>query len=394
MAWNGRTGPALAELRATRPGSPRKRCLNEERRRLRTEATGLFVRFVTFVIFCSKIGCSKTQAWGDACSEAARRCKVNLMPHVPGLRSPYARVGRVVFFGRMLDKIRLHAAGKLPPEYQANLGEPRPNLFDARCCRFLGVPYTDLQKRTLAGGTDEEILAWAEQHGTKRTDDECNVWNRFMVKLGWRDDRSEALRERVAECGLTGKPIETFFDFIDVDEGRDPVRTRAWELRPAAVVVLMGVAGSGKTTVGLRLAEALGWRFNDADDFHPVANIAKMTSGTPLNDTDRAPWLEAIREHIASCLRSGESAVVTCSALKERYRHAIGTQQPAVKLVHLHGSPELIAARMQARSTHFMKPEMLESQLAALEAPSDALVVDVAQPPEAIVAKIRETFKL
>ncbi len=150
------------------------------------------------------------------------------MPSVSGLRSPYVKVGRLVYFGRMLDKIRLHAAGKLPAEYHANLGESRPNLFDARCCRFLGVKYAELAARTLQGGDDEEILAWCECSGPKRTDDECNTWNRFLMKIGWRDDRSAVLQERAREYGLAGKPIETFFDLIDYDEGRDPVAAKAW----------------------------------------------------------------------------------------------------------------------------------------------------------------------
>ncbi len=150
------------------------------------------------------------------------------MPNVPGLRSPYARVGRLVYFGRMLDKIRLHAAGRLPAEYHANLGEGRPHLFDARCCRFLGVKYADVAARTLAGGSDEEVLAWCEACGARRTDDECNVWNRFIMKIGWRDDRAAVLQDRVRAYGLTGKPIETFFDMIDYDEGRDPAATKPW----------------------------------------------------------------------------------------------------------------------------------------------------------------------
>ena len=151
------------------------------------------------------------------------------MPNVPGLRSPYAKVGRLIYFGRMLDKIRLHAAGALPADYVANLGEPMPRLFDARCCRFLGVRYADLKTRVLAAGTDEVILAWAHARGAAHTNDECNVWNRFLSKIGWRDDRAAALRERLAELGLAGKPIETFFDLIELDEGRDPAGERAWE---------------------------------------------------------------------------------------------------------------------------------------------------------------------
>lgn len=144
------------------------------------------------------------------------------------LRSPYEKVGPLVFFGRMLDKIRLHAAGKLPPEYVANLGDARPRLFDARCCRFLGVTFSDLQARVIQGGTDEEILAWAQQNGLGRSDHDCDVWNRFMMKIGWRDDRSEALRERVRQAGLEGKEIETYFDLIDTEEGRDPTATEPW----------------------------------------------------------------------------------------------------------------------------------------------------------------------
>lgn len=151
------------------------------------------------------------------------------MSPIPGLRSCYAKVGRLVYFGRMLDKVRLHAAGQLPPEYVANLGEARPIFFDARTALFLGLRYEEIRVRTLAGGSDEEILAWAEAHGTPRSDSDCVVWNRFMAKLGWRDDRSVLLRQRVVEWGLTDKPIETIFDLIEFDEGRDPVRDRPWE---------------------------------------------------------------------------------------------------------------------------------------------------------------------
>lgn len=151
------------------------------------------------------------------------------MPHVPGLRSVYAKTGRMIYFGRMLDKIRLHAAGKLPPEYVANLGDGKPNQLDGRICRFLGIKYDELRDRTLAGGTEEEILAWAQARGTPRTDEECHIWNRFILKLGWRDERSSVLPERIKAAGLEGKPIETIADHIEYDEGRDPVATRAWE---------------------------------------------------------------------------------------------------------------------------------------------------------------------
>jgi gluconokinase len=151
------------------------------------------------------------------------------MAHVPGLRSCYAKVGRLVYFGRMLDKIRLHAAGRLPAEYTGNLGDEKQNVFDGRCCRFLGVQYAALRERTLAGGTDEEILTWAHTQGTPRTDEECHIWNRFLTKLGWRDERSHVLPERIRASGLEGKTIETIVDHIEYDEGRDPVASRAWE---------------------------------------------------------------------------------------------------------------------------------------------------------------------
>lgn len=180
------------------------------------------------------------------------------MPHVPGLRSCYAKVGRLVYFGRMLDKIRLHAAGKLPAEYHANLGDSQTHVLDGRCCRFLGIRHAEFRDRTLAGGatsaadsndvgrsasanatadrkarpvaaTDEELLAWAHAHGTPRTDEECHMWNRFILKLGWRDERSAVLPQRIRDSGLAGKPIETLVDHIEFDEGRDPVTTRAWD---------------------------------------------------------------------------------------------------------------------------------------------------------------------
>jgi gluconokinase len=151
------------------------------------------------------------------------------MPHVPGLRSCYTKVGRLVYFGRMLDKIRLHAASRLPPEYVANLGDGLINALDGRCCRFLGIRYADLRERTLAGGSDEEVLAWVHAHGSPRPDEECHLWNRFIVKLGWRDERSHVLPQRILDSGLSSKPIETIIDHIEFDEGRNPVATKAWD---------------------------------------------------------------------------------------------------------------------------------------------------------------------
>lgn len=158
------------------------------------------------------------------------------------------------------------------------------------------------------------------------------------------------------------------------------------------VILVMGVAGSGKTTIGQLLAEELGWSFIDADDVHPPANIKKMSAGQPLNDEDRAPWLAALRQRIEECLACGENAVVTCSALKERYREIIVVDPEKVKIVHLHGSPELLRSRIAGRKGHFMSASMLDSQLASLEPPANALKLDVVQTPPELVARIRREY--
>jgi hypothetical protein len=149
------------------------------------------------------------------------------MPHVPGLRSPYAKVGRLVYFGRMLDKIRVHASGELPDDYAGNLGESKFGVFDARCCRFLRVGYEPLKTRVLEGGSDEEILAWAERTGGKRSDEECEILNAFLSKRGWRDVARQLVEQRTREAAIDGAGIETMFDFLDRDEGRDPAAERA-----------------------------------------------------------------------------------------------------------------------------------------------------------------------
>ena len=147
------------------------------------------------------------------------------MAHVPRLRSPYVKVGRLVYFGRMLDKIRLHAAGQLPADYTANLGTG----FDGRCVSFLRVKYDELKTRVLTGdASDDQVLAWAEDRGGRRTDEECEIWNGFMMKRGWRDVGAGILAKRIAESRLEGRPIMTMFDYLDFDEGRDPTNTQAW----------------------------------------------------------------------------------------------------------------------------------------------------------------------
>ncbi len=149
------------------------------------------------------------------------------MSHVPGLRSPYLKVGRLVYFGRMLDKIRLQAAGRLPlDEYGSNLGKG----FDSRCCNFLRVDYEELKVRVLAGDhDDEQLLAWCHERGGPRSDEECEVWNNFMAKRGWRDPAAATLANRIAESRLEGAPILTMFDYLDYDEGRASAQDRPWE---------------------------------------------------------------------------------------------------------------------------------------------------------------------
>jgi carbohydrate kinase, thermoresistant glucokinase family len=160
------------------------------------------------------------------------------------------------------------------------------------------------------------------------------------------------------------------------------------------ILLVMGVAGSGKTTVGQLLARQLHWSFADADDFHPPANIAKMSAGQPLTDADRTPWLAALRAHIESCLAKNENAVLACSALKESYRHTLVVDPARVRIVYLHGSRELLLSRISGRQGHYMKPAMLDSQLATLEPPADALSLDVTPTPEVLVEKIRTTLNL
>jgi len=153
------------------------------------------------------------------------------------------------------------------------------------------------------------------------------------------------------------------------------------------VLLLMGVSGSGKTTVGRMLASELGWEFADGDDYHPAANVEKMRNGIPLADADRAPWLETLRALIAGWIAAGKNAVLACSALKRVYRKSLRVA-PEVQVVYLKGTPELLRQRLRARVGHFMTERMLASQLAALEEPEDAVVVDVDRSPGEIVAEI------
>ena len=153
------------------------------------------------------------------------------------------------------------------------------------------------------------------------------------------------------------------------------------------IVIVMGVSGCGKTTVGELLAERLGCAFSDADDFHPAANVEKMRAGSPLSDDDRRPWLQALRQAIEGWQAAGESRVIACSALKAAYRDLLSPQGDAI-FVFLTGSRETIAARLEARKGHYMNPGLLASQLATLEEPADAIAVNIALPPAAIADKI------
>ncbi len=155
------------------------------------------------------------------------------------------------------------------------------------------------------------------------------------------------------------------------------------------LILITGVAGTGKTTVGRQLAAELGWPYHEADDFHSAANKEKMGRGVPLDDTDRAPWLAAIRAAMDECRAAGRSAVFSCSALKDQYRRVLLDGAPDTALVFLSGDREMLLARLAKRSAHYMKPTMLESQFAILEPPADALRLDVRHSPAELVAAIR-----
>ena len=153
-------------------------------------------------------------------------------------------------------------------------------------------------------------------------------------------------------------------------------------------LIVMGVSGCGKSSVGGALAQSLRWDFYDADDFHPPANVAKMASGTPLDDSDRAPWLASLNELISSSLKADKPGVLACSALKERYRQKLMNGNDGVQIVYLKGSYDLIWSRMEKRTDHYMKPHMLKSQFETLEEPKNAITVDVSMSLDEIAQDI------
>ena len=161
------------------------------------------------------------------------------------------------------------------------------------------------------------------------------------------------------------------------------------------VLVIMGVSGSGKTTVGEGLAERLGWPFFEGDDYHPEANVEKMEQGEPLTDEDRRPWLENLRDVIDHLVDEGRSGVITCSALKASYRRVLREgREDTVRFVYLEGSYEVIRERMEQRKDHFFDAGMLKSQFEALEPPAQALTVRIDQPPGQTLGDIMRRLDL
>jgi gluconokinase len=163
------------------------------------------------------------------------------------------------------------------------------------------------------------------------------------------------------------------------------------------VIIVMGPAGAGKTAVGQALATAAGWRFLEGDDYHTAANVEKMSHGIPLDDNDRRPWLAALRDEIAREIHRGGHAILACSALKHAYRESLRVKDAppnAVRFVYLDVPRAVLAERLAARKHHFAPPELLDSQLATLEKPRDALWVDGTRPIPDIVARVMASFHL
>jgi gluconokinase len=158
------------------------------------------------------------------------------------------------------------------------------------------------------------------------------------------------------------------------------------------VIIMMGAAGAGKTTIGRALAAELGWTFVDGDELHPDRNIEKMRAGAALTEADRAPWIAAVHATVARAVDRRQHTVLACSALKERYRQTIRGDLRPIRFVYLRASEALLRARLEQRQGHFFDPRLLATQLHDLEEPADALTLDALQAPEAILAEIRREF--
>jgi gluconokinase len=158
------------------------------------------------------------------------------------------------------------------------------------------------------------------------------------------------------------------------------------------LIILMGVSGSGKTTIGKRLAEELHGQFVDADQFHSLENIQKMNQGIPLTDGDRLSWLNTLHDFIQQQSNAKRDTVLACSALKSSYRQLLQADDQSIQWIYLKGTADLLQQRIQARQGHYMSPKLLSSQLEILEEPEEAIVIDIAQSPEAIVREIKAQF--
>ena len=160
------------------------------------------------------------------------------------------------------------------------------------------------------------------------------------------------------------------------------------------IIILMGVSGAGKTTVGKLLATSLDWQFSDADDFHSLENVEKMRRRSPLTEADRVPWLQVLQTALKQWLQENKNVVLACSALKDSYRQFLLIDRDRIQLVYLKGSYQLIQKRLQERPNHYMSEQLLESQFNTLEAPLDALIIEVTQSPQMIVQIIRSTLRI
>jgi gluconokinase len=165
-------------------------------------------------------------------------------------------------------------------------------------------------------------------------------------------------------------------------------------IKQSMIIIVMGVSGSGKTTIGKLLADLLQWEFSDADAFHSPENVEKMRCGIPLSEADRIPWLQDLQTAIKHWLQENKNVVLACSALKDSYRQFLVLDCERIKLVYLKGSYELIQKRLQERSNHYMSEKLLNSQFNTLEEPLNILSMDVAQPPQIIVQNIRTALEI